>query len=161
TPRPRASAARGGSRYERRAPGQPSRSPPRSSRRESEQLELEHFGARFLERPTDRRRRVVDPLLVDEDVRAEEALVEHAVDNLLARLLGLRLHLVRVEIDLALRLDDLLGHVLAADPARPQRDDLHAELAAEIVITSAHVHERTELVRRRMRVRRDAGAVDR
>ena len=58
------------------------------------------------QRLADRLRGVVDPLLLEQDVRAEEALVQHALDDLLARLLGLRLHLVRVRVDLALGGDD-------------------------------------------------------
>src|SRR5579864_2495381 len=127
---------------------------------EHEELELEHLAAGFLQRLADGLRGVVDPLLVDEDVRAEEALVQHALDDLLARLLRLRLHLVRVGEDLALARHDLFRHVVAADPTRPHRHDVHRDLATEIVAAAAHLQHRAELVRRRMGIRVDLRAVD-
>src|SRR4051794_38025204 len=83
-----------------------------------EPLELEHLGALFAEHVADGLRRLVDPRLVDEHLLREEPLVQHSVDDLLTRLLGLGLNLVRVRVDLALGLDDVPGYVLAADPAR-------------------------------------------
>src|SRR5919199_1519813 len=64
---------------------------------QGEALELEHLGALLGEGLGHGLRLVVDPGLVEEDAAAlrEEALVHHSVDDLLARLLRLRLHLVR------------------------------------------------------------------
>src|SRR5207302_773329 len=69
---------------------------------EREALELEHLGALLGEGLGDRLRLVVDPGLVEEDAAPlrEEALVHHPVDDLLARLLRLRLHLVGARVDL-------------------------------------------------------------
>src|SRR5690349_6541019 len=87
----------------RRKPGAAATDPPvlscdwtltASSAREREPLELEHLGAGLLQRLADGLRGVVDPLLVDEHVRAEEPLVEHALDDLLAGLRRLRLDFV-------------------------------------------------------------------
>src|SRR5918995_2321783 len=60
---------------------------------EREPLELEHLRALLAEDLRDGLSGVVDPRLLVEDLRAEEALAEHAVDDLLAGLLRLRLHL--------------------------------------------------------------------
>src|ERR687891_1816443 len=61
---------------------------------EREALELEHLGTLVAERLGNRLAGVVDPRLLGQHLRGEEALAEHALDDLLARLLGLRLHLV-------------------------------------------------------------------
>src|SRR5581483_5901560 len=53
------------------------------------------------------------------------------------------------------------GDVLAADPARAERHDLHPEPPSEVVVASAQMDERAELVRRWMRIGRDARAVHR
>src|SRR5438270_235721 len=63
---------------------------------EREALELEHLCAFGREGVADGRGRVVDPRLLGQHLRGEEALPEHPLDDLVARLLGLRLHLVRV-----------------------------------------------------------------
>src|ERR671924_1292573 len=130
---------------------------------EGKALELEHLGALLGERLRDRLRLLVDPRLVEEDAAAlrEVALVHHPVDDLLARLLGLRLDLFRVEEHAPLGGDRLLGHVLAGDPARVVPGDVHGERPGELRRAAAEVDERADLVRRRMDVGRDAGAVDR
>ena len=103
----------------------------------------------------------MDPRLLDEHLLGEEALVQHSLDDLLTRLLGLRLHLVRVRVDLPLGSDDLIGNVLAADPACPWGGgDVHGELARNLVRAAPNLHEHAELVRRRVRVAVDDGAVD-
>src|SRR5919202_3055713 len=128
---------------------------------EREALELEHLGAFLRQSLADRLRLVVDPRLVEEDAAAlrEEALVHHPVDDLLARLLGLRLHLVRARVDLALGGHDILGHVLAGDPARLRPCDVHGEPAAEIGRAAPDVDERADLVRGGVDVGGDRRAV--
>src|SRR5919201_53435 len=126
-----------------------------------EALELQHLRALFAEHLADRLGGVVDPLLVRQDAVGEEALVEHALDDLLARLLGLGLDLVRVAEDLALRRDHVLGDVVAPDPLRRGCGDVHRELAREVLRAAAQLHEYAELVRRRMDVALDHRAVDR
>src|SRR2546430_1853918 len=89
-------------------------------------LELEHLGALVAEDLAHRFRRFVDPGLLCQHLFGEETLVQHSLDDLLVCLLWLRLHLVGVRVDLALGRDDLLRHVLAADPARSGwRSDVH------------------------------------
>src|SRR6478735_8870608 len=137
-----------------------SRSPAWPSYGEGEALELEHLSACVSEHLADGLRAVVDPLLLGEDVRPEEALVEHPFDDLLTRLLRLLLHLVGVGEDLALGRDGVLGDVLPGDPLRARGCDVHRELAPEVVAAAAYVHDHAELVRRRVRVGGDAAAVD-
>src|SRR3954452_8608866 len=128
---------------------------------ELEALELEHLGALLPEHVSDGLRGLVDPRLVDEHLLGEEALVQHPFDDLLTRLLGLRLHLVGVRVDLPLSCDDLVGDVLAADPARGGRSgDVHGQLAGNLVRAAANLDQAPELVRRRVRVPVDDGAVD-
>src|ERR671933_2589456 len=129
---------------------------------QGEALELEHLGAFLRQGLADRLRLVVDPGLVEEDAAAlrEEALVHHPVDDLLARLLRLRLHLVRARVDLALGPHDLLGHVLAPDPARLRPRDVHGEAPPEVGRAAADVDERADLVRRRVGGGGDGRAVD-
>src|SRR5437763_3793629 len=100
------------------------------SSREREALELEHFGSRFGEHLANRLRAVVDPRLIGEHPAPlrKEALVEHSGDDLLTCLLGFRLHLLGVEVDLALRGDEVVGDVLAADPARIRPGAVHGEV---------------------------------
>src|SRR5207247_9506893 len=93
----------------------------RSFGAELEALELQHLRPLLTERVADLLRGVVDPLLVDQDVRAEESLAQHPLHDLLARLLRLGLHLVGARVDLALLRDGVLGDVVATDPARVHR----------------------------------------
>src|SRR5258708_4898006 len=81
----RASAPRAESRG-RRPPAR--RSSPRIERSspsagEREALELEHLRAGLLEHLSDGLAAVMDPVLVGEHIRTEEALAEHALDDLL------------------------------------------------------------------------------
>src|SRR5690349_7997552 len=158
--RPRAS----GGRAERPAAALARRWPPpptgRSFAAELEALELEHLGALLAERVRDLLRGVVDPLLVEQHVRTEEALVEHPFDDLVARLLGFRLDLVGARVDLALLRDCFLRHVVAADPARLHRGDVHRNLARQVVGAAANLEQHADLVAGRMRIRGDLGAVD-
>src|SRR5438094_807147 len=80
------------------------------SSRQREALELEHLGSCRGEHFADGLRAVVDPRLVGEHAPTlgEEALVEHPGHDLLTRLLGLRLHLVGAEVDVALGRDQVL-----------------------------------------------------
>src|SRR6476646_1347110 len=83
-----------------------------------EPLELQHLRALLAERVADLLGGIVDPLLVDEHVRSEEALVQHPLNDLVPCLLRLRLHLVRPGVDLAFLCDRLLRDVIAPDPVR-------------------------------------------
>src|SRR5205823_2121014 len=66
---------------------------------EGEALELEHFGALLGEGLRHGLRLLVDPRLVEEDAASlgEETLVHHPVDDLVAGLLRLGLHLGRAQ----------------------------------------------------------------
>src|SRR5438067_8574586 len=125
-----------------------------------EPLELEHLRPFVAECLLDLLRGVMDPLLVRQHVGAEESLVQHALDDLLARLLGLRLHLVRAEVDLPLLCDRFFGNVVATDPAGLHRCDVHRDLAAELLGSASELQEDADLVSRRVGVRGDARAVD-
>src|SRR5918994_3224978 len=92
----------------------------------------------------DRLRRVVDPRLLGQDaagLHGVEPFREHALDDLLLRLLGLSLQLVGVEVDLALRVDGLRGHVLFRGPLRGRERDVHRELAGERVGAALELDE--------------------
>src|SRR5438034_8080947 len=104
-----------------------------TSAAELEPLELEDLRTLVRQRPPDLLRRVVDPFLFGQHVRTEEPLVQHPLDDPVARLLGLRLDLVRSEVDLALLHDRLFRHIVAADPARFHGSDVHRDLARELV----------------------------
>src|SRR3954453_3980843 len=99
---------------------------------EREALELEHLGALLAEHLAHGPAGVVDPGLLVQDLRAEEALAEHALDDLLAGLLRLRQHLVGVRVDVALGGDDVRGHVLAAHPLRRRGGDVHRDAARQL-----------------------------
>src|SRR5262249_18456017 len=129
-----------------------SRSPAGPSSGEGEALELEHLGSRVGDHLADGLRAVVDPLLLGEDVRPEKALVQHPFDDLLTRLLRLRLHLVGVREDLALRRDELLGNVLAADPPGIGPRDVHREVPRQLFGAALDLDEDAELVGRWMDV---------
>jgi hypothetical protein len=102
----------------------------------------------------------VDPLLVGKDRLGEEPLVQHAFDDLLTRLLGFGLHLVRVRVDLALAGNCPRRDVVAPNPLRRRRcSDVHRHLSAELGVAAAELDEHAELVRRRVRVRSDHAAV--
>src|SRR5205823_7119843 len=119
----------------------PPGSPPPGRSSELETLELEDLRARLLECLADRLGAVVDPFLVAEDCLREEALVQHAVHDLLTCLHGLRLDLVRVRVDLALGGDRPLGDVLAADPLRLRGSgDVHRYLPRKIGTAAAELH---------------------
>jgi len=80
--------------------------------------------------------------------------------TIFSRVLGLRLHLIRVGEDLALRGHDVLRNVVPADPLRRRRGDVHGDLARELGRAAAHLDEHAELVRWWMRVALDPAAVD-
>src|SRR5215211_69790 len=130
-----------------------------SSAGHGEALELEHLGAGLRERLPDGLARVVDPRLVGEHLRGEEALVQHSLDDLLTSLLRLRLDLVRVGVDLALGRHDLPGNVLPADPPWSRGGNVHRDEAAKLSVAAADLDEGAELVCRRVRVAGDQAAV--
>src|SRR5439155_13506788 len=121
---------------------------------EGEPLERDHLGARLGESLRHALRAVVDPGLIEQDpaLVGEEALAEHALDDLLARLLRLRLDLVRVHVDVPLLRHDVLGHVLAADPGRRRPRDVHGELPREQGVSALQLDEDADLVRGRVDV---------
>ena len=115
--------------------------------RDGEAHELEHLGAALGERLADGERRIVDPRLVEEHGLGEEALLDHPVDDLRTDVLGLRLHLGQLLVDLALALDlaprgprrasgtrvarrRCASRRIRASSVVPGRADEHAELVA-------------------------------
>src|SRR5215213_6575210 len=120
--------------------------------------ELDHVGAFALERLADREAGVVDPRLLQEDaarIRGEEALVQHALDDLVTGLLGLTLELVGAEQELALGLDEVGPDVLAANPRRRRGGDVHRQPAGRLLGAAANPDQHADLVRRRVRVAPD------
>src|SRR5829696_7726036 len=107
-------------------------------------------------------RRVVNPRLLEQHAARlgrEETLPQHPLDDLLLRLLGLALQLVRVEVNLPLGLDRLGGHVLLAQPLGRGEGDVHRELAGELRGAALELDDHADLVRRRVRVGVDDVAV--
>ncbi len=92
--------------------------PPTTIATSCKALELEHLGAFVGQHLAHGLLVVVDPGLVVQHLGREEALVQHALDNLLTCLLGLREDLVGVGVDLALGRGELLGDVLTPYPLR-------------------------------------------
>ena len=82
----------------------------------------------------DRRRRLVGavPRLLGQHGLAEEPLVQLALDDLLAHVLRLREHLVRVREDLALGVDELLRHLVARAVRRPGEGQVQREAARRL-----------------------------
>ena len=111
--------------------------------------------AGLAQRLADRLRGLVDPRLLEESTarhRREEALVQHAVHDLLTRRLGLRLHLFGVGVDRALGVQHLGRDVLTLRPLGRREGDVHRELARELLGAAFELDEHADLVRRRMRV---------
>src|SRR5688572_17597991 len=101
------------------------------------------------ERLPDRLRRVVNPGLLGERAArlgSVEALRQHPLDDLLLRLLRLARELVRVEIHLLLRLDDVRRHVLLRRPFGRREGDVHRELPGEGVGAADELDEHADLV---------------
>src|SRR5580765_4867100 len=120
-----------------------------SRARDGDPRECRDGGARIGECLADRLRRIVDPSLLGEGAtrhRREEALVQHAVHDLLTRGLGLRLDFVRVRVDGALGRDDVLGNVVARRPLGGGEGDVHRELACQILRPSGELDEHADLV---------------
>src|SRR5215213_1161420 len=120
-----------------------------------EALEGDDMRVRRRKRLTDRLCRVVDPGLLGERaarLRCVEALREHALDDLLLRLVGLPLELVGVEVDLLLGLHELRGYVVLRRPLGRGERDVHRKLACELLGAARELHEHADLVRRRMGV---------
>src|SRR4249919_2757314 len=120
-----------------------------------EALERDDTRSGLAERLTHRLRRVVDPRLLGERaarLHRVEALREHALDDLLLRLLRLALELVRVEVDLPLGLDRLGRNVLLAQPLGRRERDVHRQLARQLLATAVKLDDDADLVRRRVRV---------
>src|SRR5689334_18721215 len=153
--RPTASAGCAGRRDRARLRGRRPLLTRRSSGAELEALELEHLRTFLAERVADLLAGIVDPLLLEQDVGAEETLVQHALDDLFAGLLRLRLHLVGARVDLTFLRDGFLGNVVAPHPVRLHRGDVHGELARQIVGAAAQLQQHADLVPRWMRVRSD------
>src|SRR5918994_580790 len=70
-------------------------------------------------------------------LRGEEALPEHPLDDLVAGLLGLRLPLVGVAVDLALGRDRVLRRLVAREPLRRLRCDVHRHAAGGVAVLAA------------------------
>src|SRR5829696_5076295 len=121
-------------------------------------LVLEHLELVLLERLGDGLARVVDPLLVGQDALAEEPLREHALDDLLAVLVGTRLHLRELREDLALGRQVLLRDLAARRVERCGERDVHRQQAGDLR-RAARPDENADLVRRRVDVRGERFAV--
>src|SRR5204863_5048805 len=89
---------------------------------------VDELEATLLERLLDGERGVVDPRLLLEHRLRVEALVEHALDDLLTDVLGLRADLVRVLEDLALGGDELGGDLVTSRVGRPGERDVRRQL---------------------------------
>src|SRR5438874_1236136 len=115
-----------------------------------EALELEHLELRLVEHLADPSARVVDPrLLLEHDLR--EPLLDPAFDDLLADLLGLRLHVGLLREDVALGVDLCPGDVRSARVQGPGGGNVHCQPIG-LVTVAASVHQHPQLVRRRMDV---------
>src|SRR5215204_966957 len=115
-------------------------------------LILEGLELVLLERLRDGLARIVDPLLVGQDALAEEALREHALDDLLAVLLGPGLHLGELREDLALGRQVLLGDLAARSVDRRGKRDVHRQQPCDLGRALAP-DEDPDLVRGRVDVR--------
>src|SRR5215211_2368554 len=114
-------------------------------------LVLEHLELVLVERLRDSLAGVVDPLLVGQDALAEEALREHALDDLVAVLLGTRLHLRQLGEDLTLRRQVVLGDLAARRIHRCGEGDVHRQQARDLC-RALRPDEDANLVRRRVDV---------
>src|SRR6476646_2380917 len=99
------------------------------------------------------------PRLLGENCLAVELLVQLALDDLLADVLGLREHFVGVREDLALGVDELLGDLVARAVGRPGERQVQREAARRRGIAALGAHERADLVRWTVHVRREHLAV--
>src|SRR5439155_16338161 len=93
---------------------------------------VDELEAPLLERLPDGQSGVVDPRLLLEHRLPVEALVEHALDDLLTDVRRLRAHLLRVLEDLALRPDEVGRDLLTRRVGRPRKSDVHRELARQL-----------------------------
>src|SRR4029453_969497 len=117
-------------------------------------LVLEHLELVPGERLLDRLPRVVDPVLIGQHGLAEEALGEHAIDDLGPDLLGLRLHVRELLEDRPLGRKVLLRDLVPVRVQRRRERDVHGEQPGD-VLRPARAHEHADLVRRRVDVRRE------
>src|SRR5262245_12759180 len=116
-------------------------------------LILQHLELVLGEGLVDRLARVVDPLLVGQHRLAEELLGEHALDDLRADLLGLRLDVGELLQDRPLRREVVLRDLVAVRVDRRREGDVHGEQPGD-VLGPAGPHQHADLVRRRVDVRR-------
>src|SRR6476661_1949265 len=95
-----------------------------------------------------RRSRLVGavPRLFGEDCLAVELLVQLALDDLLADVLRLRLHLFGVREDLALGVDELLRNLVARAVRRAGEGQVQREAARGGGVAALGAHERADLV---------------
>src|SRR5215211_650099 len=105
--------------------------------------------SRLADRLTHRLRRVVDPRLLAQHAAGlggEEAFGEHPLDDLLLRLLGLALELVRVEVDLPLGLDRVRGNLVLRQPLGRRERDVHGQLPGELLVAAIELDDHADLV---------------
>src|SRR3954470_14900033 len=88
------------------------------------------------------------PRLLGQHCLAVELLVQLALDDLLADVLGLREDILRVGENLALRVDELLRDLLAGAVRRPCEREVQREAPRRSGVAALRPHERTDLVRR-------------
>src|SRR5579885_943624 len=122
---------------------------------------VEQLDAALPEHVADRGGRLVRavPGLLHQHRLAVEALVEHALDDLLTHVLGLALHLVGALEDLALGLDQLRRHLVAAAVGGLREREVQGEAARRGRVAALRPHEGADLVGRCVRVRRERLAV--
>src|SRR5581483_4529024 len=115
----------------------------------------------LLEEAPDRVGRLVGavPRLLGEHRLAEELLVQHALDDLVAHPFRLALHLVRVQEDLALGLDELRGNLVAGPVGRARERQVEREAPRDLRIAAGRGDDRTDLVGEAVHVVREHGAV--
>src|SRR6478672_3406880 len=118
---------------------------------------VEELDPALLQVLRDRPGRLVRPVprLLGQHGLAVELLVQLALDDLLAHVLGLAEHLVGMRKDLALGVDELLRDLVAAPVGGPCEREMQREAAPDFRIAAARFHHCTDLVRRRVHVRRD------
>src|SRR6476660_4135122 len=95
------------------------------------------------------------PRLLREHGLAVELLVQLPFDDLVAHVLRLRLHLVGVGEDLALRVDELLRDLRARAVRRAGERQVQGETARDGGVAALRAHERADLVRRPVHVVRE------
>src|SRR5437763_823365 len=115
---------------------------------------VEELDAALLQILRDRARSLVRavPRLFREHRLAEELLVQLALDDLVADVLGLREDFLGVRQDLALGLHELGRHLVARAVRRPGEGEVQCQAARSGGVSALRAHDRADLVRRPVHV---------